>query len=138
MNAHQTAPTSREDRATRPTMGASMRPGLRASMRPGFRASMRPTLVPSSRTTVSPRSCTFVTEPESPVTQRSATVQPRLEAIARHEAKDLVAIMRLNVQFLGSLVENGSALAVEAMDDLNRTLDRLENRIGSWSQPHSR
>ena len=154
MNAYQLAPTSLEERANcstmsptrgpsmwpRPTLGASMRPGLmRTSMRPATRVSMmspsmRPTLVPSSRATGSPRS--FV--PEPPATQRSASIHPRFEAVARQEAKHLVAIMRQSVQVLRELVDDGSTVAVDAMDDIHRTLDRLEHRIGSWSQPQSR
>ena len=115
-------------------MNASMRPTMGPTMG-DVRRSMHPTLVPSSRSTVLPRAQgSFVTEP--PSTQRSATVHPRFEAAARHDAKSLLATLRLDVQFLGSLVEyNGSPLAVDALKDIHHSIDRLENRIGSWSEP---
>jgi hypothetical protein len=130
MNAHQFGPTSVEERANCSTISPTR---AHASM---MSPSMRPTLVPSSRSTGSPRSGAFLTEP--PVTQRSATVHPRFEAVARQDAKNLVAIMRQSVQVLGALVDERSTLAGDAMADIRRTLDRLENRIGSWSQPQSR
>jgi hypothetical protein len=69
---------------------------------------------------------------EQPSTQRSATVHPRFEMAARIEAKNLVAVMRLNVDFLGSLL--GPELpsgAREALREIHVTIDRLERRFGS-------
>lgn len=127
----------------RPTMGMSMRPmkprsSMRPAFRPSMRYSMRPTMVPSSRSTVLPRTAAAsATEP--PSTQRSATVHPRFEAAARHEAKNLLETMRLNVQFLRLLVEeSGSSLEAAAMRDIHHAVDRLQNRIASWAHPRSR
>ncbi len=110
-----------------PTFALSMWPSTRPSMRP----SIRPTFAPSSRATVIPAlTGSFATEP--PTTQRSATVHPRFEAIARHEAISLLAVLRLNIDFLQSLLQGqASALAATALADLHQTIDRLEGRVGS-------
>jgi hypothetical protein len=92
---------------------------------PTFRPSMRPTLVPSAHPTIAP-----ATEP--PTTQRSATVHPRLETAARGEAQNLLAVMRLNAEFLSELlVETASPLALDALEDLRRGIERLEQRFAS-------
>ena len=86
-------------------------------------------VAPSSRATVIPTltgSC--ATEP--PATQRSATVHPRFEAATRHEAANLLAVMRLNLDFLQSLLQGqASGLAAGAVADLHQTIDRLERRL---------
>jgi hypothetical protein len=94
-----------------------------------MRASRRPTFAPTSRTTVIPmRTGSFATEP--PATQRSATVHPRFEAAARQEATNLLAILRLNLDFLQSLLQGpASALAVTALSDLHQAVDCLEQRL---------
>ncbi len=107
-----------------PTMPSM--PVTRAPMSP----STRPTFTPTSRTTVLP-ALTGSSATEPPTTQRSATTHPRFDAAARHEATNLLAVMRLNVDFLESLLrEHASALAVSAVDDLHQTIDRLERRLG--------
>jgi hypothetical protein len=112
-------------RSTAPTLS----PASLATARPSFRPSMRPTLVPSSRATVIPSlTGSFATVP--PSTQRSATVHPRFEAVARHEVSNLVAVLRANVEFLASLLSGAPpAMAASALDDLHETIDRLERRF---------
>lgn len=106
---------------------ASMGSSLRSSLRP----SLLPTLVPSPRATVIPNlTGSFATEP--PSTQRSATVYPRHETASRQEATNLLCVMRLNLDFLQSLLlGQSSALAATALADLNETVDRLEQRLGA-------
>jgi hypothetical protein len=114
-------------RSTAPTMS----PASLATARPSFRPSMRPTLVPSSRATVIPTltgSCGTL----PPSTQRSATVHPRFEAVARHEVTNLLCILRANVEFLESLLRGEpSNMAASALDDLHATIDRLEGRFAA-------
>jgi hypothetical protein len=72
----------------------------------------------------------FATEP--PSTQRSATVHPRFETAWRHEASNLLCVMRLNLDFLQSVLHGqASVLANIALADLNETIDRLEHRLGA-------
>ncbi|MDB5219519.1 MAG: hypothetical protein JWO86_7446 [Myxococcaceae bacterium] len=101
------------------------------SIRPSIRPSLRPTFAPSSRATVIPNlTGSFATEP--PSTQRSATVHPRFETASRQEATNLLCVMRLNVDFLQSLLHGQAAmLATTALADLNETIDRLEHRLGA-------
>jgi hypothetical protein len=105
----------------------SIRPSIRPSMRP----SVRPTFVPTSRATVIPNlTGSFATEP--PSTQRSATVHPRFETASRQEATNLLCVMRLNLDFLESLLQGqASALAATALADLNETIDQLAHRLGA-------
>jgi hypothetical protein len=107
----------------------------RTSIRPSMRPSLIPTLVPGARATVIPNlTGSFATEP--PCTQRSATVHPRDDAASRHEARNLLCVMRLNLDFLQSLLDGqSSALAATALDDLNETIDRLEQRLGAVANP---
>jgi hypothetical protein len=92
--------------------------------------SMRPTLVPPPRPTLIPVSTARATEP--PSTQRSATVHPRGEVAARHEAYGLLATLRLNADFLGSVMgERLSPDALSALEELHRGIDRLEQRFAS-------
>lgn len=111
--------------STPPAPLSTLYPTVAFSRRP----SLRPTFVPSSRSTVIPthtRSST--TEP--PATQRSATVYPRFEAATRHEAMNLLAVMRLNLDFLrGQMEGHGSLLAATALIDLQQAIDGLELRL---------
>jgi hypothetical protein len=89
------------------------------------RSSMCPTLVPRARASQRPAGESLGTIP--PMTQRSATSQPRGSGATQLEAFNLLAIMRLNVEFLESLVgDDAPAVAFEAFDDLHRAIDRLE------------
>ena len=92
---------------------------------------MCPTLVPRAR--ASQRPATPGTIP--PMTQRSATLaslHPRGSAATQLEAYNLLAIMRMNVEFLVSLLGNGAEpVALEALEDLRRTIDRLERRCAA-------
>ena len=93
--------------------------------------SLRPTLSPSTRGTVCP-ALTGSSATEPPPTQRSVTSHPRYETAARHEATNLLAVMRLNLDFLQTLVPGHAAgLAGSAIADLHQTIDRLERRLGS-------
>lgn len=96
-----------------------------------YRPSTRPTLVPESRPTTPTSGTTIrVQEDVSPPTQRSATIPTRAEAAARQEAYNLLAVMRMNADFLQSLIEGGgSPVAREALEDLHRGIDRLERRF---------
>ena len=87
------------------------------------------TMVPTLRArTVS--SSSYATEP--PPTQRCVTSHPRYETAARHEATNLLAVMRLNLDFLQTLLHGESAgLAASAISDLHQTVDRLERGLGS-------
>lgn len=85
------------------------------------RSSLRPTLIPP------PRSTRHATHP--PMTMRSATVPLRGSAAKRVEAYDLVAVTRLKLDFLESLVSEGVAnVARQALDRLHHGLDSLEER----------
>lgn len=102
---------------------------------PTFRPSMRPTLVPSLTPTLYPRGVATLPaarQTSSPTTQRSATVHPRLETAARQEAQNLLAVMRMNAEFLsGLLAESNSVIAHEALDELQNGIARLEARFAS-------
>ena len=119
-----------EDLEPAPSSGRS----ARVTMHPTMRAtpSMRPTLVPSSRPSVQPLSLATMRVTEAPTTQRSASNQPRLEAVARIEARNILGIMRCNVSFLESLLRGNAPLdALAALEDLHQGLDRLEDRFAS-------
>ncbi len=98
------------------------------------RSSMCPTLVPRARASQGPAA---VASPGTipPMTQRSATLaslRPRGSGATQLEAYNLLAVMRMNVEFLVSLLGNGAAPeALEALEDLRRTIDRLERRCAS-------
>jgi hypothetical protein len=117
--------------ATSPAPLSTLYPTVGYAMRSSMSPSRRPTYAPTSRATVIPTlTGSFATEP--PATQRSATVHPRFEAAARHEATSLLAVMRLNLDFLQSLLHGQAAgLAVTALADLHQTIDRLERRLGA-------
>jgi hypothetical protein len=102
---------------------------INVSMRPSIRPSLRPTFVPSSHVTLTPTlTRSFVTEP--PTTQRSATVYPRLEAATRHDAEHLLGVLRMNVEFLASLLPaTASRTALASLEDIHTTIDRLEHRV---------
>ena len=106
--------------------------------RPTFRPSLRPTLVPSLVPTLYPRGVATLPaarHTEAPATQRSATVHPRLETAARQEAQNLLAVMRMNAEFLsGLLAESTSVVAHEALDELQSGIARLEARFSSSSR----
>ena len=112
------------DRPMAPTMSPASLTGL-------TRASMRPTVVPSPRVTM-PWS-RFDRTSEPPATQRSATVHPRFEATARHDMKNLIALMRLKLTFLELLHTSSSPLALDALADLHHSIDRLERRCTSFA-----
>ncbi len=84
------------------------------------------TMIPTLRA----RTGSYATEP--PPTQRCVTSHPRYETAARHEATNLLAVMRLNLDFLQTLLHGESAgLAASAISDLHQTVDRLERGLGS-------
>lgn len=92
------------------------------------RSSMCPTLVPRAR--VSQRPPANDTVP--PMTQRSATLHPRGSGATQLEAYNLLAVMRMNVEFINTLLgDEAPTAALEALDDLQRTIDRLERRCAS-------
>ena len=113
------------------SMAVTMSPTSLPSSRPMPRFSSRPTLVPSSRAFApSARASTFDRATEPPTTQRSATTHPRLDAGARHDAKELLAVMRMNVAFLESLLDGcSSPLVLDAIADLHHSIDRLQHRF---------
>jgi hypothetical protein len=85
---------------------------------------------PASRPTLLPTSATRATE--GPSTQRSATVHPRLELAARLEAMNVLTVMRMNVDFLESLLgDDLPSCGRDAVHDLHTSIDRLEQRFGS-------
>jgi hypothetical protein len=100
-----------------------------------FRPSMRPTLVPSLAPTLYPRGVPTLPAArptEAPTTQRSATVHPRVETAARQEAQNLLAVMRMNAEFLAALLaDSPSTVAREALDELQSGIARLEARFSS-------
>ena len=102
-----------------------------------FRPSMRPTLVPSLTPTLYPRGVATLPaagHTESPSTQRSATVHPRMLSAAREEAQNLLAVMRMNAQFLSDLLAGTtSTVAREALVELQDGIVRLEARFASSS-----
>lgn len=98
------------------------------------RSSMYPTLVPRARVSQRPSSpASPGTMP--PTTQRSATLaslRPRGSSVSQLEAYNLLAVMRMNVEFLVSVLGDGAEpVALEALDDLRRTIDRLERRCAA-------
>lgn len=94
------------------------------TLRPSLRASMRPTLAPTSTS----RPTTHASE--APSTQRCATVHPRFAAAARQEAQSLLASMRSNADFLsGMLYGNAPPSALDALEDLRRCIDWLEQGV---------
>lgn len=113
------------DRSLAPTMSPA--PMVhRTTARP----SRRPTPVPSSRATLHPSCLRRLTD--APTTQRSATSDTRLDAAARLDARNLLAVVRLNVKLLESLLQDHpSPLAVEAVLDICASIDRLERRFGA-------
>lgn len=97
-------------------------------------SSMYPTLVPCARASQRPSSReSSGTIP--PTTQRSATLaslRPRGSSVSQLEAYNLLAVMRMNVEFLVAVLGNGAELvALEALEDLRRTIDRLERRCAT-------
>jgi hypothetical protein len=69
------------------------------------------------------------------MTQRSATLaslRPRGSGATQREAYNLLAVMRMNVDFLVAVLGPGAAPeALEALDDLHHTIDRLEHRCAA-------
>lgn len=118
-----------------PTPGVSVCPGG-FFLAGAISSSTRPTLGPRGRSTTLPRASGSLLALLP--TQRCAIEAFPDEVSTREEAHDLVAVMRLNVQLLGGLVEaSGSPLARDALTDIHRALDRLDNRLGFWSHPSS-
>lgn len=77
-----------------------------------------------------------VRETEPPMTKRSASSTAlSFDEIGANEAKNLLAVMRLNVDFLESLLEEGqvSSLALAALADIDQSIRRLENRFDPTS-----
>ena len=110
------------DRSTAPTMS----PASLAAARPTLRPSMRPTLVPSSTATIHP----FRRNTEAPPTQRSATIHPLFDDAARQDAQNLLAVMRVNIEFLAAtLHDETSPLAIDALVDIHESITRLERRF---------
>lgn len=96
------------------------------------RPSLRPTLVPAPPPTVPPMSVGAIRASEPPTTQRSATVHPRFEAEARADAMNLIAVLRMNADFLGTLLRgNATPLALATLEELYVGIDRLEDRVVS-------
>ena len=116
-------------------MSAALRLASDLDARPTFRPSMRPPLVPSLVPTLYPRGVATLPaarHTDAPTTQRSATVHPRLETAAREEAQSLLAVMRMNAEFLSALLaDTTSVVAHEALDELQRGIARLEARFSS-------
>jgi hypothetical protein len=116
-------------------MSAALRLVDDLDSRPTFRPSARPTLVPSLAPTLFPRALSAFSVPrstEAPTTQRSATVHPRAETAAREEAQNLLAVMRMNADFLSALLAvNASAAAIDALQELQLGIERLEQRFAS-------
>jgi hypothetical protein len=115
-------------------LAMSMAPTVSPAPLTSAHPSLPPPTGPSSCRTLLPTSATRATE--LPSTQRSATVHPRAELAARLEAKNLIAVMRLNVDFLASLLGEGlEPCARDAVRDLHTTIDRLEHRFVSSRTP---
>jgi hypothetical protein len=96
------------------------------------RSSMCPTLLPRALGTQRPANDDESFETHPPMTQRSATLSPRGFGPAQHDTYDALAIMRMNVEFLESLLGIGApAVAHEAFHDLHRSIDRLERRCAA-------
>lgn len=111
-------------------LAMSMAPTVSPAPLAPARQTFRPTLVPSSCPTLLPTSAARPTE--LPSTQRSATVHPRFEMAARLETKNTLAMMRLNVGLLESLLgDDLPPCARDAVRDLHTSIDRLEQRFGS-------
>ena len=109
-------------------LAMSMAPTIAPQRLEASRPTFRPTIVPSLCPTLLPARRVS----EAPSTQRSATVHPRLELAARIEAKNMLSVMRLNVDFLESLL--GAELPAHARDavrEIHTTIDRLEQRFES-------
>ena len=114
---------------------ATMRPSVGASFRP----SMCPTLVPTSLPTTRPRVDPAMSATAPPSTQRSATFHSRFEAAVRAEQNNVLTAMRLNAEFLMAILcDNLSPIALEALADLQRAMDRLEHAFPAQSPGHSR
>lgn len=117
---------------TTPTLARPSRPTMLPTQLSMVHPSLRPTLVPSSRPTMVPMSVASTRATEPPVTQRSVTAQPRMEAVARIEAHNIIGLMRCNVSFLETLLRGNAPLdALGALEDLHQGLDRLEDRFAS-------
>lgn len=105
-------------------------PTLSPSSLAAPRSSMCPTLLPRALGTQRPANDeSFETQP---MTQRSATLAPRGFGPAQHETYNALAVMRMNVEFLESILGNGAPeVAHEAFHDLHRSIDRLERRCAA-------
>lgn len=101
---------------------------IRPSLRPTIRASLLPTLVPSSRSTLD---ASRARSTDTPTTQRSATMPPRFEPATRHDAYSLLAAIRLNMDFLESLLgDHTSSQAAEVLADIHLAINRIERSFG--------
>lgn len=109
-------------------LAMSMAPTIAPQRLEATRPTFRPTIVPSLCPTLLPARHVS----EAPSTQRSATVHPRHDLAARIEAKNMLSVMRLNVDFLESLLgEELPAHARDAVREIHTTIDRLEQRFES-------
>jgi len=67
---------------------------------------------------------------QPPSTVRSASPQAQAVALAAREAQSTLAVMRMNVDFLVSLLgRSASPLAIAALEDLGSSLATLEERF---------
>lgn len=111
-------------------LAMSMAPTVSPAPLTSTYSTLPPQASPTSRRTLLPTSA--IRSTELPSTQRSATVHPRAELAARLEAKNLMAVLRLNVDFLESLLgDEPPPCARDAVRDLHTTIDRLEHRLVS-------
>jgi len=68
---------------------------------------------------------------EPPATVRAAALPSRGATRADQETYDVLTAMKVNLEFLQSLLSNGDApaLALDALDDLERGIARLERGL---------
>lgn len=74
-------------------------------------------------------------ETQPPRTTGSATVTilPRSTPLGnKHDAANLVAVIKMNVEFLRSVLRGGATpVALEAVEDIATMVDRLEEHVSS-------
>lgn len=73
------------------------------------------------------------TQPPRTIRSATGTILPRSSSLAyKHEAANLIAVMRMNVDFLRSILrDDAPTVALDALKDLASTVDRLEHRFSS-------
>lgn len=85
-------------------------------------SSLRPTLAPANDTVPPTTRST-----ELPATQRSADAPSQVVVEPRTEVQKMLSVMKLNAEFLRSLVTTGMpSSAQEALRDLEQDIERLE------------